>query len=104
MAGPNSASTSSARRRRRARALAAATGLLLGAGCVPPDSDPATAADAARTLVVINDESEDSRLVGAYYAQRRGIPFANVVRVHLRPVDEVDATVFYDDLLVPVRA
>lgn len=103
MAGPNSASTSSARRRRRARALATATGLLLGAGCVPPDSDPAAAADAARTLVVINDESEDSRLVGAYYAQRRGIPFANVVRVHLRPVDEVDATVFYDDLLVPVR-
>ncbi|MBI2796838.1 MAG: TIGR03790 family protein [Gemmatimonadetes bacterium] len=84
-------------------ALLAAAAPPLAAGCGPAGADTAGTADAARTLVVINDESEESRLVGAYYAQRRGIPYANVVRVRVAPGDEVDATDFYDDLLVPVR-
>ena len=105
MAGLSSASTLSARGSRRARA-GGACALALLAGCVPAGvtADVRAAADAARTLVVVNEESEDSRLLGAYYAQRRALPFANIVRVRLPVTDEIDATTFYDDLLVPLRA
>ena len=103
MAGPHFASTSPARCRRSARALASAGAWLCAAACAAPDFDPIAAADAARTMVVINDDSDASREVGAYYAQRRGLPFANIVRVRLPVTDEISATEFYDDLLVPVR-
>ena len=83
--------------------MAATVALSFATSCAPAGTDPHAAADAARTIVVVNDNSEDSRLLGAYYAQQRAIPFANIVRVRLPVSDEIGATPFYDDLLVPVR-
>ena len=56
-----------------------------------PAAREAVAADAlgpARLGVVINSNDPLSERIGAYYAQRRGIPAANVVRVRL-PVNGV---------------
>jgi len=83
------------------------TALTAFAACTPVApgvADARAVAEAARVLVVVNDESDDSRLLGAYYAQRRGIPFANMVHVRVPITEEISATDFYNYLLRPVRA
>ena len=92
---------------RRSGALLVASALMPAFfSCAPVTPDPADArasAEAARVLVVVNDDSDDSRLLGAYYAQRRGVPFANMVHVRVPLTDEIGASDFYDGLLRPVR-
>lgn len=57
-----------------------------------PEFDlPRRALTPAEIAVVINEDDAQSRALGAYYQQQRGIPKANVIRVHTKPWGVIDA-------------
>ncbi len=86
--------------------------LLLGlaficAGCSPtqravPKRTPTTGAE--RVLIVINSRSAASDSIGRYYAKRRGIAPAHILRLSLPIEDEINEVAFQTDLVAPVRA
>ena len=79
------------------RALAA----LLVALCLPSS----VAADESRhVLLVINDSSADSKAVGEYYQQRRGIPETQTVRLTVEPGDQVSRLDYEHRIEGPIAA
>jgi uncharacterized protein (TIGR03790 family) len=67
-------------------------------------SIPATASGqaAANVAVIINEKSSASIRIGEYYAEHRGIPPANIIRIATPPVEEVDRTTFTDSIATPI--
>jgi uncharacterized protein (TIGR03790 family) len=59
---------------------------------------------AKRVLVVVNEQSADSRAIGHYYASKRGIPQANVLRIRSKPDRYILSENFQKEILAPVRA
>jgi len=64
----------------------------------------ASAQTAQNVLVVINEESADSRSVGEYYIQKRQIPAENVVRLQLPVTDEIDRATLQNKIEGPLIA
>ncbi len=64
----------------------------------------ASAQTAQNVLVVINEESADSRSVGEYYVQKRQIPAENVVRLQLPVTDEIDRATLQNKIEAPLIA
>ena len=71
--------------------------LLLGAPAVP-------APDAKRVLVVINQNSTDSTVVGGYYVKKRQIPRENVVFVKVGSGANIPTSEYTKGLEEPVKA
>ena len=59
---------------------------------------------AGQVLVVVNDRSQASKAIGAYYVKRRQIPAENLVRLSTAEVEETSQDTFESDILKPVRA
>src|SRR5262245_40327903 len=57
---------------------------------------------AENVAVVINDASPESKEIGEYYVQARGIPAANVIRIKTATTDVVDAAVFDGTIQQPI--
>jgi uncharacterized protein (TIGR03790 family) len=92
-----------------ARLLFASFGIAFAsaAGCADrPEVAAAVApvsSDAARVLVVMNEQSKDSLEVGRHYVERRGIPKANVVLVQTPETENLDPEVFQSEVVAKVR-
>jgi uncharacterized protein (TIGR03790 family) len=66
-------------------------------------SGPAVAG-AGRVLVVINDDSEESRFLGERYALGRGVPERNLCRIRTAPVPSLDRRTYETDIRDAVAA
>ena len=64
----------------------------------------ASAQTAQNVLVVINEQSPESREIGEYYMQKRQIPPANAVRVQLPLADDIDRATYQSKLETPLMA
>jgi uncharacterized protein (TIGR03790 family) len=66
---------------------------------------PARSADpAAHVLVVINDNSRDSREVGEYYVAKRKVPAENVCRITCPTGESISASSYDEDVAGKIRA
>lgn len=61
-------------------------------------------ADAKRVCVVINEASQESVEVGAYYMKKRGIPPAQLIRIKTTTDRKVSEGAFENEILAPLRA
>ena len=59
--------------------------------------------DAAATLVVFNETDRDSRELARYYAERRGIPQANLVGLKCATFEEINREEFDATIAEPLR-
>ncbi|MBS1704856.1 MAG: TIGR03790 family protein [Armatimonadetes bacterium] len=59
--------------------------------------------DSKRVLLIVNDASDDSLEIGQYYAAKRKIPAANVVRLKVTSSESVPSTDFETQILSPVK-
>lgn len=59
--------------------------------------------DAKRVLIVINQESQASKEIGAYYRSKRGIPTTNVIFVSVPEKEEVSTSEYRRSIESPVR-
>ena len=64
----------------------------------------ANAQSAQNVLVVINEQSPESRDIGDYYIQKRQIPPANAVRLQLPPTDDIDRATYQNKIEAPLLA
>jgi uncharacterized protein (TIGR03790 family) len=78
------------------RSLAAAFALVLGAAGL------AHAQSAENVAVVINTASADSRRIGEYYVQKRGIPATNIIRIRTAVEEQVEVGVFVQEIERPI--
>ena len=62
----------------------------------------ARAQTAENVLVVINENSDASVLIGEYYAKRRGVPPEQVVRITTEVADEISRAAFSRQIETPV--
>ena len=62
----------------------------------------AHAQSAENVAVKINEASADSRRIGEYYVQKRGIPAANVIRIRTDVAEQIDAGVFVRTIEGPI--
>jgi len=81
--------------------------LMLGLlGC---DSEPAAPAyslkslEGAKVVVLINDKSEASKEIGKYYAEKRGLPAVNVIKISCSPSEMVTMSEYKSAIESPVR-
>lgn len=63
-----------------------------------------SASDASRVLVVVNVNNSDGPTIWSYYRDKRKIPAANLVRVNVRPGDQISRANYENGILRPVRA
>jgi uncharacterized protein (TIGR03790 family) len=56
----------------------------------------------ANVLVVVNDNSSDSRAIGDYYMRRREIPAANLCHLHTTPEQDIDRAFYDRDVAAPL--
>jgi uncharacterized protein (TIGR03790 family) len=59
---------------------------------------------AANVLLVVNQTSEISRRIGEYYAGKRAIPTANVCRLNVTEAEEIDWTVYENQIEQSIAA
>ena len=62
----------------------------------------ANAQSAQNVLVVINEQSPESREIGEYYIQKRQIPPANAVRLQLPLTDDIDRGTYQSKIEAPL--
>jgi uncharacterized protein (TIGR03790 family) len=65
---------------------------------------PAPSADAARVLVVVNDQSDVSKQIADYYCRMRGVPAANVAHISVTPQEEINKSNYGSKIEAPVKA
>lgn len=69
-----------------------------------PVSTVSQPADAAKHVAVImNMDSADSETIAAYYVKKRHIPAANVISIHCPPQETIQKSIYWQDVLEPVR-
>jgi uncharacterized protein (TIGR03790 family) len=76
--------------------LATAFAFVLGAAAL------AHAQSAENVAVVINEASADSRRIGEYYVQKRGVPATNVIRIRTAAEEQVEVRVFAQEIERPI--
>ena len=64
----------------------------------------AWAQTAENVLVVVNTMSDDSVLIGEYYAERRGVPSDQTIHITTEVADEVSRAVFSRQVEAPIPA
>jgi uncharacterized protein (TIGR03790 family) len=64
----------------------------------------AVAQTAKNVAVVINDASADSRRIGEYYAQRRGVPQSNVIHLQAPVEEEIPWRAFVSTIQTPIAS
>src|SRR4051794_28776343 len=77
----------------RAAALAFAVLILSG---------HAAAAETERVLLVVNDNSDLSRSIGEYYAQRRGIPAAHICHLKTSTAELIYRDLYDREIAKPI--
>ena len=77
-------------------------GLLVAFAFVLGTTARAHAQSAENVAVVINEASADSRRIGEYYVQKRGIPAGNVIRIRTAVEEQIDAGVFVRTIEGPI--
>ena len=55
-----------------------------------------------QVLVVVNKQSANSKLLGDYYARKRGVPAANICGIDTKPVELVDRPVYEQEIEKPI--
>jgi uncharacterized protein (TIGR03790 family) len=65
---------------------------------------PLFAQTAENLLLIINDASQASTEVGAYYAQKRGIPQSNILRIKTSADDSITREEYERQIELPIRA
>src|SRR5215467_351063 len=60
------------------------------------------AQSAANVLLVVNDSSPASVEIGNYYAQKRGIPAGNIIRLQLPPSESLERPDYERQLENPI--
>ncbi len=74
--------------------------VLARANAQPPA--PAAPNQAARVLVVVNDASPVSRIIGQYYGQRRNIPAKNICHIQTPVREEINRGVYNREVSAPI--
>src|SRR5262245_10443644 len=82
----------------RFRVLAGAV-IWLAACLVEP---PVQAQSAENVAVIVNDNSQDSRRIGEYYARVRNVPPSNVLRIQTSTDDQIERDVYIKTIEQPV--
>ena len=62
------------------------------------------AQSADNVLLVVNESSPISRRIGDYYVHKRSIPLANVCRLHVTDAEQIDFTIYDQQVEQPVAA
>lgn len=75
---------------------------LLSLSLLLPSATLASAQTAENVLIVVNTNSDASVLIGKYYAERRGIPSAQVVHVSAEVADEISRDAFSHQIEAPL--
>ncbi|MCA0362385.1 MAG: TIGR03790 family protein [Armatimonadetes bacterium] len=70
---------------------------------VAASSNQAALKDEQRVLLVINDASAESREVGSYYVQKRGIPTENIVRINVSTTENMPLSEYQKGIEEPVK-
>jgi uncharacterized protein (TIGR03790 family) len=78
--------------------------LLLGIAFLTMIPRNAIAQTAKNVAVVINDASADSRRIGEYYAQRRGVPQTNVIHLQAPAAEEMTWRAFVNTIQTPIAS
>lgn len=78
--------------------------MLLTAALVFLPCAPLAAQSAANVLLVLNEGSPVSLEVGQYYAEKRGIPSSNILRLRTRTDDEIARAVYAREIESPIAA
>jgi uncharacterized protein (TIGR03790 family) len=60
--------------------------------------------EAAATVVVFNNKDSDSVALAGYYAEKRGIPFTQLVGIDCGPKEEITREEYDRDIAAPLRA
>ena len=74
----------------------------LAAAVLFPFAARATTAD--RILVVVNDNSSDSKSIAEYYALRRNVPLRNICHIKTQTTEEIERKVFDEEIARPIAA
>jgi uncharacterized protein (TIGR03790 family) len=83
--------------------LLAGAALALGSGvCFAEKATPTR--EAAATLVVFNNKDSESVGLAGYYAEKRGIPFTQLVGIDCEPKEEIAREGYDRDIAAPLRA
>jgi uncharacterized protein (TIGR03790 family) len=82
------------------RAATSAIVTLLAGGTLAP----ARAQTAENVAVVVNESSADSKRLGEYYAQKRGLPPDHVIRIQVPLGEVVDRTAFVEAIERPIAS
>ena len=75
--------------------------LLLAVGIVL--SSAAWCAGPKNVLVIVNDKSLASRIIGAYYASKRKIPAKNVYHIKCDPAELTPTDTYWNEIQKPVK-
>src|SRR5579871_5470396 len=86
--------------RRPAQTILAAAAL--AAGCIPAPAQAPSPDLTDRVLVVVNDASPLSRMIGDYYAHRRGIPAEHVCHIKATANEDVARSEYDHEVARPV--
>jgi uncharacterized protein (TIGR03790 family) len=85
----------------------AAIAIAAAGGCSaepPVSGSPKPTADSRRVLVVYNGRSALGRQLAQYYASRRAIPTANIVRIECPDNEDISLSDFHQQIEEPIRA
>lgn len=59
---------------------------------------------ASQVLVIVNEQSPDSREIGEYYLKKRGIPLANLCTISTRPAEAISREIYDRGIREPIGA
>ncbi|BCW99737.1 MAG: hypothetical protein KatS3mg024_2564 [Armatimonadota bacterium] len=62
----------------------------------------ASAAGPSRVLLVINENSPDSRSIGAHYAAKRALPRTNILRIRVPDSERISRTDYHENIRKPL--
>jgi len=68
-----------------------------------PFAAPLGAQGPQNVLLIVNDRSAVSKTIGEYYARKRGIPQANICRIHTQTAEEISREDYDRTVALPVR-
>lgn len=64
----------------------------------------AALAGTTRVIVVINDQSPESKAVGQYYATKRGVPARNICHINVEPNERITLLSYHEKIRKPILA
>jgi uncharacterized protein (TIGR03790 family) len=83
--------------------LVAGALLALGSGvCLAEKAAPTR--EAAATVVVFNNRDSESVALAGYYAEKRGIPFTQLVGIDCEPKEEISREEYHRDIATPLHS